>query len=948
MLKESKKKRISINTVTAGIILVLLVIAAPAVFGQEEPRSPLGANAVPDLYSPALAGEGAFTTSTGGASASAVNPAQGGDARRMVFEAGYQAIPRLGWGDELNNGYMQSLSLGALFPTKVAVFGASIRYIGGFGDGIEDGIQFYNFPVGPTFGGNLNVAKEIYPGMSLGMGLNFGAGAGMTISGDLGFRYNRGALGPLNNFTMAVVLGNLGVSYSPQWLAPALGVSFDLVRVKGGEDKPDPFIINFCGDLVFPSAFYPPEIDMIFKTGLKFTFLEIVNLSVAWPGGSGLSVRERSDNVIGLTVLPSIGLTVNIALPSSNETLVGGRLPTDGDLKVHGAFKPLYEGVSAVGGGVTWYAGIADKKPPVIETEYKEPIYFSPNNDGKADFMELPVTITDQSFIDSWSMEIKDERGNVIRTIENKEQRFDSFNAKEFFSRIVTSKKQIDIPPVMRWDGLTNSGSLAPDGKYFVTITASDELGNTAVSQVFEAVLKNTPPVIAINPLTDAQRIFDPKGQGGNSAVIFNHRGSEEDAWQGEIYNASGEKIRTFEPLTGAPGPQIWDGRTDSGQVAPDGVYSYKIGTTDKAMNSASAEMTNIILDSREAGAFLTASVNAIAPRPNQSTNIVDFNIRLLLQDGINNWKLELKDETGNAQKTFTGTGRVPATQGWNGLTDQGAIREGLYSPVLTVNYTRGDVVSATATNVLVDVTGPELAFTYTPEYFSPDNDGVDDELFITLTARDRSPIANWVVEIKEPEAPYPLFKRIEGRGTPAARIVWDGRSDKGELVQSATDYPYTYTATDVLGNSSTIEGKIGVDVLVIRDGDRLKIQIPSIVFRANAADFEGLPRETVDNNTRILRRIAQILNNFRDYRVQVEGHANPTQPAGAARDREQPELQRLSEARARAVVDILVRYGVSRGRLSSFGVGGSSPVVAFEDRDNWWKNRRVEFILIK
>jgi outer membrane protein OmpA-like peptidoglycan-associated protein len=257
-------------------------------------------------------------------------------------------------------------------------------------------------------------------------------------------------------------------------------------------------------------------------------------------------------------------------------------------------------------------------------------------------------------------------------------------------------------------------------------------------------------------------------------------------------------------------------------------------------------------------------------------------------------------------------------------------------------------VIKTSATTVIVDVTGPVLTFANTPEYFSPDNDGDDDELTINFSATDVSPIADWQIEIREPEPPYQLFRRYTGNGTPGGRIVWDGKSDKGELVQSAMDYPYTYTATDVLGNSSKTEGKIGVDVLVIRDGDRLKIQIPSIMFRPNYADFEGLSKEVVDNNNRILRRIAQILNKFRDYKVLVEGHANPTQPEGAARDREETELKRISEARAKAVVDILVRNGVARNRLSSAGVGGSKPVVKFEDRDNWWKNRRVEFILIK
>ncbi|MDR2110793.1 MAG: OmpA family protein [Spirochaetaceae bacterium] len=254
-------------------------------------------------------------------------------------------------------------------------------------------------------------------------------------------------------------------------------------------------------------------------------------------------------------------------------------------------------------------------------------------------------------------------------------------------------------------------------------------------------------------------------------------------------------------------------------------------------------------------------------------------------------------------------------------------------------------MVSVQGQPILVDISGPVLSFSSVPEYFSPDNDGVDDELTMILGARDESPIASWSLEIREPQPPYNLFYRIGGRGSPAERIPWDGRSYRGELVQAATDYPFTLKAEDVLGNASSMEGVIGIDVLVIRDGDRLKIQVPSIVFRANEADFIGLPPEVVENNNRILRRIAEILNKFRDYRVQVEGHANPVTRAAAE---ERNELQPLSERRAQATVDFLTGFGVSRGRLSATGMGGTRPVVPYEDRDNWWKNRRVEFILIK
>jgi len=922
----------------------------------EPARSPGGADAVPDLFSAALSADG-FTTTQGGAPVSAINPAQGGDADRMVFDASYLAIPKLLPGEEPNDsGYLQSISIGMLFPTKAGVFGGSVRYIGGFKD---DEYQFYSFPLVPTFGGNLFAAKELYPGMSFGIGINFGFGqdkirdeGANTISADIGFRYNIGNLGFLQNFTFGVVLRGLGLSYFPTWLTPMGGVSFELVHIRK-ENQKDPFVLGVAGDVSLPSLFYPDYINVILKAGIKMTIAEIITLNVSWPGGSGFNMRELADDDVSFPYIPAIGLGVRIMLPSTGERIVGGHLPSDGDLLISTAFKPLYEGVTAVGGGVSWFAGLADKKPPVIDIKYPETVYFSPNHDGKADFLEIPLSITDQSYVASWSVEIKDDQGNVVRVIENKEQRFERLDMKEFFKRLFTSKKQIDIPPAIVWDGIRSTGEAPIDGKYTFTITATDSLGNKAVSPVYETVIKNKLPVITINPIPDAQRIFDPKSgsaTGGNRNVTITPKGSAEDAWESAIYNPTGQKIRTFDTQSGEPKPVTWDGRTDSGQIAPDGVYIFRISTTDKAQNSASAELPNIILDSREAGAFLTTSVSAIAPAKNQTANMVNFTNRLSINDGINDWKLELKDETGTVRRTFSGSSPVPPVQGWNGLDEQGQIREGSYTAELTVNYTRGDIVKASASPVLVDVTGPALTVTTTPEYFSPDNDGENDELYIGLTAKDASPIAVWSFEIRTPveSGNSQVFRKIEGQGSPSSRIIWDGKSDKGELVQSAMYYPYTYTATDALGNTSSTEGKIGIDVLVIRDGDRLRIQIPSIQFRPNFADFQNLPKDVVDNNMRIIRRIAQILNQFRDYKVQVEGHANPTQPVGAARDREEPELKRISELRARAIVDLLVRNGVLRSRLTATGAGSSKTIAPFEDRDNWWKNRRVEFYLIR
>jgi outer membrane protein OmpA-like peptidoglycan-associated protein len=185
--------------------------------------------------------------------------------------------------------------------------------------------------------------------------------------------------------------------------------------------------------------------------------------------------------------------------------------------------------------------------------------------------------------------------------------------------------------------------------------------------------------------------------------------------------------------------------------------------------------------------------------------------------------------------------------------------------------------------------------------------------------------------------------------GVPPAEIRWDGRNPKSELIQSASDYPFVFTVTDIHSNASQLEGIIKTDILVIKEGDRLKAQVPSIVFAPNAGGFQGLSDEVMAANNQILSRIAQVLNKFSTYKVTVEGHANPTARTVRDRAREQErELKPLSALRAQAVLEKLVEFGVDRSRLSSEGIGGSQPVAAFEDRDGWWKNRRVDFILIK
>ncbi len=132
----------------------------------------------------------------------------------------------------------------------------------------------------------------------------------------------------------------------------------------------------------------------------------------------------------------------------------------------------------------------------------------------------------------------------------------------------------------------------------------------------------------------------------------------------------------------------------------------------------------------------------------------------------------------------------------------------------------------------------------------------------------------------------------------------------------------------------------------MIREGDRLKVRVNSITFTADSPELVVDPSTLRGlKNEEILKRLAEIFGKYSTYRIRIEGHA--VNISGTQKEQEQ-ELVPLSLARAQSVKDALAVRGISVGRMTVAGLGDIDPVVPDTDIENRWKNRRVEFILIK
>jgi len=157
------------------------------------------------------------------------------------------------------------------------------------------------------------------------------------------------------------------------------------------------------------------------------------------------------------------------------------------------------------------------------------------------------------------------------------------------------------------------------------------------------------------------------------------------------------------------------------------------------------------------------------------------------------------------------------------------------------------------------------------------------------------------------------------------------------------------FTVTDVLGQSSVKRGEIAVDVLVIREGNRLKILINNITFSPNSPSLV-LTGEQGEKNIQVLDRLAEIMKKYSSYKIIIEGHAVSLKwadPAAAKREQENILIP-LSLSRARTVVRELAARGVPKNRMEAVGIGGARPIVPHSDVNERWRNRRVEFYLEK
>ena len=248
------------------------------------------------------------------------------------------------------------------------------------------------------------------------------------------------------------------------------------------------------------------------------------------------------------------------------------------------------------------------------------------------------------------------------------------------------------------------------------------------------------------------------------------------------------------------------------------------------------------------------------------------------------------------------------------------------------------------APSIRLDVIGDRL---------TPDGDGLNDAiLFVPVAKYLTAGVAAWSIVILDPIGH--AFRTFSGKGTLPESVEWDGLSDKGEAVYSRNTYSVAFTVepsekdkkrgnlTTVTANTSITTGLLLETIVPEREW---KIVVNTINFDADKATFDTLSAAQRIDNEETLNDVVASIKAHPGSKVVIEGYANNV--SGTEKE-DKEELIPLSQSRAEVILELLVQKGIDRKVLTAVGKGGANPLADRNDRDNWWKNRRVEFRLKK
>ncbi|MFH2115730.1 MAG: gliding motility-associated C-terminal domain-containing protein, partial [Spirochaetota bacterium] len=390
----------------------------------------------------------------------------------------------------------------------------------------------------------------------------------------------------------------------------------------------------------------------------------------------------------------------------------------------------------------------------ILEPVGTHSLIFSPDGDGSKDTLGISQN---GSVEELWTAEVVDQAGWPVRSWETR-------NA---------------APIDLLWDGKTDAGLVAPDGRYDYRINATDPAGNKATGQLDGIIVDTRRPAVAIAVDLAA---FSPDGDGVMdelSLVIDVPAQPDIVAWTIAVADAAGKDVWA---TNGTGGEALRDslvffGKERKGSLLPEGAYRARVAVDYSNGYAATAWSAGFVMDNTAPTASLKVDQTAFNPLGEARTSVI------ISQSGSDEelWLGSIVDRAGRETRTWRFTGRPEPSVQWDGFDDTGTVvLDGSYTYRLTSSDRAGNSVTLTTPALVVNTEAKDVRLALDRRAFSPNGDGTNDILTLGPSSA-ASNLSQWKLEIRNQGGA--VVRTFSGGSPLPQTVVWDGRNDRKVLV---------------------------------------------------------------------------------------------------------------------------------------------------------------------
>ena len=319
-------------------------------------------------------------------------------------------------------------------------------------------------------------------------------------------------------------------------------------------------------------------------------------------------------------------------------------------------------------------------------------------------------------------------------------------------------------------------------------------------------------PNTAGNSIQTEQAGLAPNGDKAHATIDFTLVFANTAAiktWKVEMVNGSNPQKQWSGDAKSLPSTLTWDGKSESGSIAPEGNYTAKL-TVDYGSGTpaATAESSSFILDVSPPTGSVSFDPQQFSPDAQGAVQPVTVNIKgSSAAAKLDSWSLDIMDPNGTVFRSFDG--KWPSAQvQWDGKSDSGSVVAPGAS--YTANATLKDEFGLTgqATGAIAVSGSSPMAvgqapgtFGVTPltTGFSPKGTVKVEKLSVGYGKSDA--VKSWKLEILDGSGAAVKTFTGDASNMPAT-TSWDGNNDSGSMspegaytARLSVDYGGTYAA---------------------------------------------------------------------------------------------------------------------------------------------------------